>query len=205
MARRRIAVTGTADGRIRVFYLGDGRCTCHASPMRRFAIACAIVLGLAYVIGIPLFLRNDDSSLPNRADAVVALSGSAQTLPEAQKLVREGLAPVLVVSDERTRASKEREALCRSHPKQIICVNADPFTTSSEPRVIAQLANNRSWTTLVVVAPDYESLRVERAFGRCPGLTVVVQDVDESWWRTAIGVPLEWVKLGVSETVRRDC
>jgi hypothetical protein len=71
--------------------------------------------------------------------------------------------------------------------------------------VIAQLANNRRWTTLVVVGPDYESFRVERAFRRCPGLTVVVHGVDEPWWRSAIGVPLEWVKLGVSETVRRDC
>jgi hypothetical protein len=126
-------------------------------------------------------------------------------LPEAQKLVRQGLAPVLVVSAERTRQSKERATLCRSHPEQVVCVNADPFTASSEQRVIAQLANNRKWKTLVVVTPDYESFRVERAFDRCPGITFVVHDVDEPWWRSAIGVPLEWVKLGVSETVRRDC
>lgn len=173
--------------------------------MRRILIACAVVLGLAYVVGIPLFLRNDDTALPGNADAVVALSSSDRTLPEAQKLVKRGLAPVLVVSAERSRRSKERAALCRSKSEQVVCVNADPFTTSSEPQVIARLANNRRWKTLVVVSPDYESFRVERAFGRCPGLTVVVHDVDEPWWRSAIGVPLEWVKLGVSETVRRDC
>ena len=173
--------------------------------MRRVLIACAVVLGLAYAVGIPLFLGADDPSLPSHVDAVVALSSSERTLPEAQKLVKQGLAPILVVSAERSRRSKERAALCRSHPKQVVCVNADPFTTSSEPQVIARLATAHRWSTLVVVSPNYESYRVERAFGRCPDLTVVMHSVDEPWWRSAIGIPLEWVKLGVAETVRRDC
>ena len=64
--------------------------------MRRFLIACAIVLGLGYVIGIPLFLRNsDDDSLPKGADAVVALAGSDNTLPAAQTLVGGGIAPTM--------------------------------------------------------------------------------------------------------------
>ena len=46
---------------------------------------------------------------------------------------------------------------------------------------------------------------MERAFERCPDLTVVMHGVDEPWWRTAVGIPLEWVKLAVSETVRRRC
>lgn len=173
--------------------------------MRRIVMVCAVVLGLAYLVGIPLFLGNDDSSLPRRVDAVVALSGSERTLPEAQKLVKRGLAPVLVVSAERSGRSKARATLCRSRPKQVVCVNADPFTTSSEPQVIARLANARNWNTLVIVSPNYETFRMERAFGRCPDLTVVMHSVDEPWWRSAIGVPLEWVKLGVAETVRRDC
>jgi len=173
--------------------------------MRRTVIICAVLLGLAYLIGIPLFLANDDSSLPSRVDAVVALRGSDGTLTEAQKLVKRGLAPVLVVSTERGGGSKKRAALCRSRPKQVVCVNADPFTTSSEPQVIARLANARRWSTLVVVSPDYESYRMERAFGRCPDLTVVMHGVDQPLLRTAVGIPLEWVKLGVAETVRRSC
>lgn len=173
--------------------------------MRRLLIACAVVLGLAYLIGIPVFLGTDDDSLPNRVDAVVALSSSDESLPEAQKLVEKGLAPVLVVSAERSGRSKQRAALCRSKPKGVVCVNADPFTTSSETQVIARLAKDRRWSTLVVVGPDYESFRVGRSFERCPGLTVVVHGVDEPWWRSAIGIPLEWVKLAVAETVRRGC
>lgn len=173
--------------------------------MRRVLIVGAVVLGLAYAVGIPLFLGNDDSSLPSRVDAVVALSSSDQTLPEAQALVRRGLAPILVVSAERSRRSKEVAALCRARSKQVVCVNADPFTTSSEPQVIARLAADRRWRTLVAVSPDYQSYRLQRAFGRCRDLTVVMHSVDEPWWRIAVGVPLEWVKLAVSETVRRGC
>lgn len=174
--------------------------------MRRFLIACAILLGLAYAVGIPLFLGNEDPSLPSRADAVVALSSSERTLPEAQRLVRRGLAPVLVVSAERG-GSTERDTLCRAprRPKHVVCINVDPFTTSSEPQVVARLASDHRWSTLVVVSPDYESYRMERVFGRCHDLSVVMHSVDEPWWKTAIGIPLEWVKLAVSETVRRGC
>jgi len=173
--------------------------------MRRIVMVCAVVLGLAYLIGIPVFLGSDDNALPNRVDAVVALSSSEHSLPEAQALVKKGLAPILVVSAERSGRSKERAALCRSRPKHVVCVNADPFTTSSETQVIARLAKDRHWSTLVVVGPDYEDFRIGRSFDRCPGLTVVMHGVDEPWWRTAIGIPLEWVKLGVAETVRRSC
>jgi len=173
--------------------------------MRRVVIACAVVLGLAYLIGIPLFLGKENQSLPARVDAVVALSSSDEALPQAQKLVQKGLAPILVVSAERSGRNKQRAALCRSKPKHVVCVNADPFTTSSETQVIARLAKDRHWSTLVVVGPDYESFRVGRSFERCPGLTVVMHSVDEPLWRSAIGIPLEWVKLGVAETVRRGC
>ncbi len=173
--------------------------------MRRVLIVCAIVLGLAYAIGIPLFLRRDDPSPPSSVDAVVALSGSERTLPAAQTLVLGGVAPVLVLSTERSARASERAKLCRSQPKEIVCVAPDPFMASSEQQVIARLARERRWDTLVVVGPDVERYRMERAFGRCPDVNVVVKGVSEPWWRTAVEVPLEWVKLAVSETVRRGC
>jgi uncharacterized SAM-binding protein YcdF (DUF218 family) len=206
MARRRIAVTGTADGRIRVFYLGDDRCTCHASPMRRFVIACAIVLGLAYVIGIPLFLRNgDDGSLPKGADAVVALAGSDNALPAAQTLVGGGIAPTLVVSAERNSRDKARAHACRAKANDVVCIYAGPFSSVGEAQAISQLAKRRNWDTVVLVTSDYETFRAERSFRRCGDFRVATYGVDEPWWRTAIGIPLEWVKLAVTETVRRNC
>ena len=59
--------------------------------------------------------------------------------------------------------------------------------------------------TVVVVAPSFMSVRLDRVFERCADARVVQVDVDEPWWRDAIALPLEWVNLAVAETVRRDC
>jgi uncharacterized SAM-binding protein YcdF (DUF218 family) len=174
--------------------------------MRRFLIACAIVLGFAYVIGIPLFLRHgDDHSLPRGADAVVALAGSKSTLPVAQTLVGGGIAPTLVISAERNGQDKARTQACKAKADDVVCIYAGPFVSAGEAQAISQLAKRRNWDTVVLVTSDYETYRAERSFRRCGDFRVATYGVDEPWWRTAIGIPLEWVKLGVAETVRRNC
>ena len=47
--------------------------------------------------------------------------------------------------------------------------------------------------------------RASRIFGRCMDVKITEHGVDEPWWRNAIAVPLEWLKLGISETIRRRC
>ena len=174
--------------------------------MRRFLIACAIVLGLGYVIGIPLFLRHsDDDSLPKGADAVVALAGSDITLPAAQTLVGGGIAPTLVVSAERNGNDKARARACRAKSDDVVCIYAGPYSSVGEAQAISQLAKRRNWDTVVLVTSDYETFRAERSFQRCGDFRVATYGVDEPWWRTVIGIPLEWVKLAVTETVRRNC
>ena len=174
--------------------------------MRRFVIGCAIVLGLAYVIGIPLFLRNgDDGSLPKGADAIVALAGSDNALPAAQTLVGGGIAPTLVVSAERNGGDKARSRACRAKASDVVCIYAGPFSSVGEAQAISQLAKRRNWDTVVLVTSDYETFRAGRSFRRCGNYRVATYGVDEPWWRTAIGIPLEWVKLAVTETVRRNC
>lgn len=172
--------------------------------MRRFVLYSLVVLGLAYVIGIPLFLGHDDGSLPKGADAVVALAGSDRTLPAAQQLIGGGIAPTLVVSAERNGGDKRRRSLCRSKATDVLCVYAGRFSSTGEAQAVSELAKRRNWDTVVLVTSDYETFRAERAFRRC-GVRVSTYGVDEPAWRTALGVPLEWVKLAVSETVRRDC
>jgi hypothetical protein len=172
--------------------------------MRRFVLISLVVLGLAYAIGIPLFLGHDDGSLPKGADAVVALAGSDQTLPAAQSLVGGGIAPTLVVSAERN-SNDERRRLCRSKAEDVVCFYAGRFSSTGEAQAVSELARRRHWDTVVLVTADYETYRAERAFSRCGDFRVATYGVDEPTWRTAIGIPLEWVKLAVSETVRRGC
>jgi uncharacterized SAM-binding protein YcdF (DUF218 family) len=173
--------------------------------MRRFVLYSLVVLGLAYVIGIPLFLGHEDDSLPKGADAVVALAGSEKTLPAAQQLIGGGIAPTLVVSAERNNRDKRRRSLCRSKADDVVCIYAGPYSSVGEAKAISQLAKRRNWDTIVLVTADYETFRAERSFRRCGTFRVATYGVDEPAWRTALGIPLEWVKLGVTETVRRGC
>jgi hypothetical protein len=173
--------------------------------MRRFLTICLLGLIAAYAIGIPLFLMRDDDPLPSDADAVIALSGSERALPAAQALHGGGIAPTLVVSADRNDRDKKRLHLCRTKPEGVECVYAGQVTSFQEASAIAALARRRDWDTVVLVTSRYHRLTAERALRRCGELRVVEYGVDESWWRTAIGVPLEWVKLGLGETVRRGC
>jgi hypothetical protein len=173
--------------------------------MRRFLTICLLVLAAAYVIGIPLFLMRDDDPLPSDADAVVVLSGSDRTLPAAQALHGGGIAPTLVVSADRSNRDKKRLHLCRTKPEGVECLYAGRVTSFQEAPAITALAKRRGWDTVVLVTSRYHLLTAERALRRCGDLRVVEYGVDEPWWRTAIGVPLEWVKLALGETVRRGC
>jgi uncharacterized SAM-binding protein YcdF (DUF218 family) len=173
--------------------------------MRRFLLVGAIVLALAYVIGYLVFDRNDNDSLPKGADAVVALLGSDGALTNAQTLVGGGIAPTLVVSAERNDPNAKRTRLCRSKAEDVVCVYAGRLSSVGEAQAVSALAKNRGWDTVVLVTSDYETFRAKRAFERCGDFRVATYGVDEPWWRTAVGIPLEWVKLAVSETVRRNC
>lgn len=172
--------------------------------MRRFLVVCAVGLVAAWVLGVFVLMRDDDE-LPNDADAVVVLAGTERSLPTGQALVGGGIAPTLVVSVDRNARDTRRARLCRNPPDEVTCVVRGPFATGGELQALAKVARNRDWDTVVVVAPGYMSVRLDRVFDRCADARVVQVDVDEPWWRDAIRVPLEWVNLAVSETVRRGC
>ena len=87
----------------------------------------------------------------------------------------------------------------------MICVNPGPASNVDEAQAISSVIRDNHWKTVVIVTSRYSLLRQDRAFRRCGDFRIVESGVDESWFRTAIGVPLEWVKLGVAETVRRSC
>ena len=173
--------------------------------VRRFVIIVAVLLGLAYAIGIPAFLERDDDPLPPSADAIVVLAGSDNRLPAAQALFDGGLAPTLVVSADRSGHDKQRAKLCRNPPKGVICIHAGPFSTQGEAQAVKELVDQRDWDSLILVTSRYHLFRASRIFRRCVDAKITEHGVDEPWWRNAIAVPLEWIKLGVSETVRRGC
>jgi uncharacterized SAM-binding protein YcdF (DUF218 family) len=173
--------------------------------VRRFVIIVAIGLGLAYVIGVPAFLERDDDPLPRKADAIVVLAGSDGPVPAGEALFRRKIAPMLVVSGDRSSRDPARAALCRKPPRGVVCIETKPYATLDAARIVDDLAQRHHWSSIVLVAPQYSLFRTSRIFDRCVDANVAEQGVDEPWWRNAIAVPLEWIKLGISETVRRNC
>ena len=172
--------------------------------MRRFLVVCAVGLVAAWVLGV-LVLMNDEDELPSDADAVMVLAGTDGGLPQGQALVGGGIAPTLVVSSDKNTRDAARRRLCRNPPNDVQCIVRGPFATGGELQALARVARNRGWNTVVVVAPSYMSVRLDRVFDRCSHARVVQVDTDEPWWRDAIAIPIEWVNLAVAETVRRDC
>lgn len=172
----------------------------------RLILVGLVILTLAYAIGAPVFLQRDDDPLPASANAVVVLSGgSDERLATAQALFDGGIAANLVISANRGDRDSRRVQLCRAKTAGVMCVYPGPYTTVDEEKAITQVAERRHWDTIIIVTSRYNLLRAERTFRRCGNLRVVEVGVDEPWWRVAIDVPLEWLKLGVSETVRRGC
>ena len=172
----------------------------------RLVLAALVLLTVAYAVGAPVFLQRDDDPIPASADAVVVLAGgSDERLSAAEALVGGGIASNLVISSNRGDRGSRRARLCRTKTAGVICVYPGPYSTVDEEKAIAEVAEQRNWDTVVIVTSRSNLLRAERTFRRCGNFRIVGYGVDEPWWRVAIEVPLEWVKLGVSETVRRGC
>jgi uncharacterized SAM-binding protein YcdF (DUF218 family) len=175
----------------------------------RKALALVVLLGLVfYAVGAVLFLARDDDSLSGTADAVVVLAGDRGRLPVALALVRNGVAPVLVVSEDEVWSDPERARLCESRHltgAELICNFPDPDSTRGEARFVAQLAKRRAWDRLVVVTSRYHLFRTERLFERCTDAELVMRGSSEELGEQLVAVPLEWGKLLLAETHRRGC
>ena len=84
-------------------------------------------------------------------------------------------------------------------------VPCESASTEGEAQAVRQLVVRNHWESLILVTSRYQLFRADRIFQRCVDAKITERGVDEPWWRNAIAVPLEWIKLGISETVRRNC
>jgi len=167
-----------------------------------------VIAAVAYGVGALLFLGRDDDQLPTRADAIVVLAGNTSRLTEAIGLAEDGVAPVLVISRDDTGKDPAREQICAKpggRPFEVVCRKAVPFSTRGEARLVAGLAQESGWNSLVVVSSRYHLFRAERLFARCTDAGLAMEGVGESWTTNVVAIPLEWAKLALAETTRRGC
>jgi uncharacterized SAM-binding protein YcdF (DUF218 family) len=107
---------------------------------------------------------------PEHADAVVVLGGGgSERLDEGLKLVDEGVAQVLVISDGNRPGWQQANELCtKGDPGfAVVCFEPEPHRTQGEAAGVAELARERRWKNIVVVTSDYHAVRAGWLFDRC--------------------------------------
>jgi len=182
-------------------------------PRRRkilLAALAGIVIGFT-ALTLKLF-RYPSTGVPGHADAVVMLAGGGDRVDKAVELgVDLGLADTVVfssafVADQNVWAAGP----CNQSGRQVmagietICFQPDPATTRGEAREIARLADERGWTSVIVVASTDQVTRARMLIGRCwDGDTsfVRVRHSQPFIWRAAY----EWGAYAKALTINRGC
>jgi uncharacterized SAM-binding protein YcdF (DUF218 family) len=181
--------------------------------MRR-ALTWALVVLLVGAVALavltyPLFVFPATDE-PGRADAVVVFAGGdGERQAEGVRLVREGVAPVLVLSDGGLPGSRQGR-LCRERPAglRLVCVSPDPATTRGEARRFADLAEREGWRSLVLVSSTYHVRRASLLLGRCYAgqvRRVATRLRNDHSWETGEQLAGEWLAFGAALTVQRSC
>ena len=158
--------------------------------------------GALAVASVYLFILYDDDAVTT-ADAVVVLAGSKFRLPVGLDLVERGVAPVLVISDGLDPRSPATIRLCRER-EEVLCPKPDPYSTRGEARLVARLARERNWDSIVVVSSRFHLFRSRILFERCYSGRLAFVGAPVQWWRWPVAIAAEWAKLGVAGA-RRDC
>jgi uncharacterized SAM-binding protein YcdF (DUF218 family) len=142
------------------------------------------------------------------ADAVVVLAGGrGPRLSEGLALVRQGIAPVLVVSDGWSPTWPEANRLCagRHAPVRVVCFHPEPYSTHGEAEAFTNLAAQRRWKSVIVVSSRYHLVRARMLFERCYDGTISTAAADGSVLGRMLASPIETVKLGYALLIRRGC
>jgi uncharacterized SAM-binding protein YcdF (DUF218 family) len=162
-----------------------------------------LVLVVLFIVATARLFVWPPTDAPARADAVVALGGDPGQLraKEAIRLVRQGYAPVAVVS-----LGGIKPAPCpRPVPAvPVICFRANPLDTRGEAEYAAALAARRHWTRLIVVPSRSQATRARMLFKRCTSARLIVVPVADPTSTLFVEIPYEWGAM-VKALINRPC
>jgi uncharacterized SAM-binding protein YcdF (DUF218 family) len=174
---------------------------------RGLALAAAAAASAWLLLAIALFVLHPEDE-PGRADAVVVLAGSKHRLPAAERLVRSGTAPTLVLSRDPHGRNPPVELRCRQgrtpEGDPVVCFVAAPYSTRGEARALAALARERDWESVVVVTSRFHLFRSQLLVERCFAGDARMASAPVDWWRWPQALLGETVKLGHA-LVARGC
>jgi uncharacterized SAM-binding protein YcdF (DUF218 family) len=172
------------------------------------AVAAGAVIIAVIIVAVGLLFVWPRSSHAVTSDAVVVLAGGqGERLQRAQSLMRDRVAPVLVISNGNAPGWDAANQLC-SQPQdfEVICPN--PGTTRSEARMVGDLGKERSWRRVVVITSTYHVRRASLLIRRClPSATSarVVGVHPHSAFRPWTAAAHEAAGLSVALLVQRSC
>jgi uncharacterized SAM-binding protein YcdF (DUF218 family) len=175
---------------------------------RALLVALLMFLLLASLIGRLFIWPSSDP--PGRVDAVLVLAGGqGERQATGTRLARQGVAPVLVLSDGGT-PGPVYDQLCQQRFAgfRVLCLTPRVSTTRGEARAFAELAHREGWRSVAVVTSGYHAHRAALLVGRC--FTGVVRPVPaaSSQVNGLEVVPLamrETVAVAAAHTVQRGC
>jgi uncharacterized SAM-binding protein YcdF (DUF218 family) len=172
--------------------------------IRLILLVVVLVAFLAATFYLFVFPHTDRVT---HADAVVVLSGGrSDRLPKGLKLVQDGVARTLVISDGRALGYPQANRLCRGgQPFKVLCFVPDPYSTRGEAESVARLARKHGWRSLVVVTSRYHVFRSRILFKRCFHGPLAVVGSMPSLKNLFDGALQEWPKLVYEETLVRSC
>ena len=176
---------------------------------RRLLLALGVAVAALASLSVPLFLFPATDE-PGGADAVVVFAGAdGERQAAGIRLVREGVAPVLVISDGGVPGSRNAR-VCRERPAdlRLVCLTPDPATTRGEARAFADLAEREGWRSLALVTSTYHVHRAGLLLDRCyqgelRRVAVPVEDAGVD--QTLQQVAAEWLALAAAVTLYRPC
>lgn len=154
---------------------------------------------------ITLFIvRHGDK--PVHANAVFVLSGSSTRLPMGLRLVRDGYAPLLVVSRTTPSPTALEQRVCAHKlDVHVLCVRAKPYSTVGEAELLARMAAARGWRSVDVVTSEYHVVRARILLRRCYHGRLRVVGAPDQLLLLPWNAVLEGVKLVYHELVHRGC
>jgi uncharacterized SAM-binding protein YcdF (DUF218 family) len=132
--------------------------------------AVAVVgLILVGITGRPIYSEAREDSL-RKADAIVVLGGEHDGREQyGLQLLRDGLAPVLMMSDPypSSDAAMQRTCQTRIDNTEVLCKKPDDPTTRGEAILTRRLADERGWKSVIVVTWRFHLPRARLIFERC--------------------------------------
>lgn len=131
--------------------------------------ALAVILLVIGVTGLIVFTNATEDPL-RRADAVIVLGGEHDGREEyGLELVRDGVAPVLVMSDPYPAEDEFMREMCQTAVPdvEVLCLKPEPLTTLGEAVMTRELAEQNGWQTVIVVSWRYHLPRARTIFREC--------------------------------------